>query len=66
MIQCMGGFCTSRETCKNYSAPPSKHQAPVERLCGSAELPNATQRTWTFYRHAIEKLSKRWLDWKTT
>ena len=38
--QCMGGgFCSSREHCAHYYAPPMPDRAPSERICGDKEEP---------------------------
>lgn len=53
-IPCMGGFCSSRDHCPNYSAKPSKIQ-PMERLCGAIEITDQRQRNATFYRNAANR-----------
>lgn len=41
IIQCMGGFCGSRELCAHYYAGKVPGHEPVERLCGEKEEPEA-------------------------
>lgn len=33
IVQCMGGWCGSRESCAHYVAPRVPGVAPAERLC---------------------------------
>lgn len=35
--QCMGGWCTRRETCPHYWAPRQPFSPPAERLCERRE-----------------------------
>ena len=54
MIQCMGGWCRSRNECAHYVAPPIKGMAPRERLCGEQEQPEPIDREqWV-----------RWIAWQ--
>lgn len=41
IVQCMGGWCGSRESCAHYHAPPLPGTRPAERLCerGQPEEP---------------------------
>jgi hypothetical protein len=39
ILQCLGGWCRSRDDCLHYTAPQLKHIMPVERLCGPVEEP---------------------------
>jgi hypothetical protein len=38
-VQCMGGWCRSRERCQHYRARRVPGHRPVERLCGAKEQP---------------------------
>ena len=39
ILQCMGGWCTSREHCAHYHAPKVPLLSPSERLCGAFPSP---------------------------
>lgn len=39
ILQCMGGWCTKREHCAHYHAPPVPLLSPAERLCGQFDTP---------------------------
>ena len=39
ILQCLGGWCSSRESCAHYWAEPVPGRMPVERLCGIEEEP---------------------------
>lgn len=45
MIQCMGGFCRSRDSCAHYVAMPTPGMRPSERLCGDVEEPEQIRET---------------------
>jgi hypothetical protein len=39
IIQCLGGWCRSRDKCQHYHAEQIVNINPVERLCGTEEEP---------------------------
>lgn len=39
IVQCMGGWCGSREKCRHYDALGVIGRQPVERLCGPDDEP---------------------------
>jgi hypothetical protein len=39
IIQCMGGWCKSRDKCLHYVIASRSARPPVERLCGQTEDP---------------------------
>lgn len=44
IIQCLGGWCQSRNRCAHYHADPLHGRAPIERLCGDTEEPEPITR----------------------
>lgn len=39
IVQCLGGWCSSRDRCVHYIALHTPGRQPVERLCGKVEEP---------------------------
>jgi hypothetical protein len=39
IVQCLGGWCSSRDDCNHYHAPLRVGRMPIERLCGPVEEP---------------------------
>jgi hypothetical protein len=39
LVQCLGGWCNSRNRCAHYHAESRPGREPIERLCGAVEEP---------------------------